>query len=206
MAIEEGRSRREAFRQDELLAMKEEMLTPEQFEAELNGTGIVSQHTGLEQALISNDSFLERSGGNSKTDPEVAAALEALEMKLNYLISMNLEKSSDSDYEQRLVNLSATGIGFVTQLPCNQGDRLKVKMSLPMFPPVRLELLGEVMSVSSADDKQGGYRIGVSFIYRCAQEEEAIVKYLFKRQRERIRIKHMADANEADEELSGSGI
>jgi len=205
MAINEGRSRREAFRQDELLPMREEMLTPEQFEAEMNRTGIVAQNAGLMEELINSDAMWDRSK-SQKIDPEIASALGALELKLNYLIAMNLEKAGEVKYEQRLVNLSATGIGFTTKLPCEKGDPMMIRLNLPMFPPVKLDLLGEVVSISANDSKQGGARIGVSFIYRCAQEEEAVVKYLFKRQRERIRTKYRANESERDEELSGSGI
>lgn len=205
MSIDEGSSRREAFRQDELLPIKEELLTPEQFAVEMNRTGIVSQHADLVQELI-NSEALSAERGTSHISPEMAAVLNTMEMKLNYLIAMNLEKANDSEYEQRLVNLSATGIGFLTQEQCSKGDHLKIKISLPLFPPMKLELLGEVVSASPNGDRDGT-RIGVSFIYRCEQEEDMVVKYLFKRQRERIRTKYAQVKRESDEEeLSGSGI
>ena len=205
MAIDEGRNRREAFRQDELLPMREEPLTPEQFEEEMNRTGIITQNAGLMEELINSDSMWER-GNSQRIDPEIAAALGALELKLNYLIAMNLEKGGEAEYEQRLVNLSATGIGFATQAKYDKGDRLKIRLNLPMFPPVRLELLGEVVSATPEDGQEGSTRVGVSFVYRCAQEEDAVVKYLFKRQRERIRTKYQANASERNEEFSGLGI
>jgi len=189
MSVDEGRSRRETFRQDEVLAIKEKFLTSEQFSAEMNRTGIVSQHTGLMKGLINSDACSDLYN-TTLLGPELTTALEALDLKLNYLITLNMEKDNDVEYSQRLVNLSATGIGFVTQEQCNKGDRLIIKINLPLFPPVNLELLGEVVSVSSDGNKQKGLRIGVSFFYRCEQEEEAIVKYLFKRQREMIRTKY----------------
>lgn len=195
MAVNEGRSRREAFRQDELLPIREEFLTPEQFSAEMNRTGVVSQHAGLVQELINNEALSADYGGSAS--PEVTSALSTLELKLNYLIAMNLEKASDGEYDQRLVNLSATGIGFTTLAKCSKGDRLKVRINLPLFPPMQLELLGEVVSASPGEDRQGGTRIGVSFIYRCEQEEDAIVKYLFKRQREKIRAKRTEQSPQA---------
>lgn len=205
MTIDEGRTQREAFRQDELLPMQEEFLTVEQFSAELNRTGIISQHANMVQELI-NGEALSYDRAPSNISPEVATALSTLELKLNYLIAMNLEKADDAEYDQRLVNLSATGIGFTTQEKCNKGDRLKVKINLPLFPPLKLELLGEVVSATANTD-QNGTRIGVSFIYRCEQEEDAVVKYLFKRQRERIRTKYnKAKREDSEEELSGSGI
>ena len=201
MSKNEGRKRREAFRQDEVLAMKEELLTPEQFSAEMNKTGIVSQHADLLQELVNNDSGPGHYG--STLSPEITGALETLELKLNYLITMQMEDNDDDNYDQRFVSLSATGIGFSTQEKCNKGDWLKIKLKLPLFPPVKLELLGEIVSVLHESGKRSGTRIGASFVYRCEQEEDAIIKYLFKRQRERIRSKYTRKSlgKESDEEI-----
>jgi hypothetical protein len=201
MSKNEGRKRREAFRQDEVLAMKEELLTPEQFSAEMNKTGIVSQHASLMQEMVNHDAGPARYG--STLSPEITGALEALEQKLNYLITLQMENDDDTEYDQRLVNLSSTGIGFSTQEKCNKGDWLKIKLKLPLFPPVKLELLGEAVSVFHESGKRSGTRIGVSFLYRCEQEEDAIIKYLFKRQRERIRAKYTRKSlgKESDEEI-----
>jgi hypothetical protein len=188
MSKNEGRKRREAFRQDEVLAMRVELLTPEQLSDEMNRTGIVSQHSGLIQELVNHDAGL---GHYSTTlSPEISGALEALELKLNYLITMQIANDDDDEYDQRFVSLSATGIGFLTQEKCKKGDWLKIKLKLPLFPPLKLELLGEVVSAVSERGKQSGTRIGASLVYRCEQEEDAIIKYLFKRQRERIRAKY----------------
>jgi Tfp pilus assembly protein PilZ len=200
MSEHEGRSRRETFRQDEVLAIKEELLTPEQLDAEMNKTGIVSQHAHLMQELVNRDAGLDH---YSTMSPEISGALEALDLKLNYLITMQMEQTDDAEYDQRLVNLSSTGIGFSTQKKCNKGDHLKIMVNLPLFPPVKLELIGKVVSVSSKSGNRSGTWIGISFIYRCEQEEDTIIKYLFKRQRESIRAKytHKSACKENQDEI-----
>ena len=184
----EGRNCREAFRQDEILAIEEELLTSEQFNAEMGKTGIVSQNASLMQELVNHDTGADHHGTTLNT--ETTKWLENLELKLNYLITLQMENDDDTEYSQRFVNLSSTGIGFSTQKQCNKGDWLKIKINLPLFPPVKLELLGEVVSISPKSGDQNDLRIGVSFLYRCEQEEDAIIKYLFKRQREKIRVKY----------------
>jgi hypothetical protein len=178
------KNRRETFRQDEQLAIKEEFLTPEQFSAEMNRTGIDLQNDGMIEQLMNNDTH-----SITHDSPEAMKTLKALEQKLNYLISLNTQQAVDAGYDLRPVNLSASGMGFVTQEQCNRGDHLKVKINLPLSLPLKLELLGKVVGISSGENKQNGTRIGISFIYRCKQEQEIIVKYLFKRQRENLREK-----------------
>ncbi|ATX78574.1 PilZ domain-containing protein [Mariprofundus aestuarium] len=195
------RNHRETFRQDEVLAIKEELLTPEQFSLEMNKVGTVSQNSRLAQELLNHDS-------QENLSPEVAGALEALDLKLNFLISLQMEKSDDAEHDQRLVSLSSTGIGFSTQERFKKGDHLKIKMNLPMFPPVKLELIGEVVAISSRGKSRSETWIGVSFLHRCKEDEEIIVKYLFKRQREKLRAKDARKAlsgNNSKQEM-GSGI
>lgn len=196
MSKHEGRSRREAFRQDEVLPMQEELLTPEQFDAEMNRTGMVSQHSSLMQDMINQDAGPGHYG--TVFSPEITGALENLEQKLNYLITMQMENDEDEEYAQRLVSLSANGIGFTTQEKCKKGDWLKIRIKLPLFPPLRLELLGKVVSTVSQRGKQSGTRVGLSLLYRCEQEEDGIIKYLFKRQRERIRAKYARESVEGN--------
>ena len=196
MSENEGRNNREAFRQEEVLPMQEELLTAEQFSAEMNRTGIVSQHSALIQDLINNDASPGHYG--TSLSPEITGALETLELKLNYLITQQMDNDDDVEYGQRFVSLSASGIGFLTQEKCKKGDWLKIKLKLPMFPPLKLELLGKVVSTVAERGKQSGTRLGISFLYRCEQEEDGIIKYLFKRQRERIRAKYARESVEGN--------
>ena len=178
--------------------MQEELLTPEQLNAEMKKSGMVSQHSELIQDLMNNDPGSGHYGATMS--PEISGALETLELKLNYLISLQMGKDDDQEYGQRLVNLSASGIGFLTQEKCKKGDWLKIKLKLPLFPPMKLELLGKVVSAVAERGKHSGTRIGAALIFRCEQEEEGIIKYLFKRQRERIRAKYARESVEGKSE------
>jgi len=188
MSDNEGQQRREVFRQDEVLSMQEELLTTEQFNAEMNKTGLVSQQADLVQDLMSHET--EPGHYGTTLSPEISGALESLEVKLNYLIAMQMGNEEEAEYGQRFVSLSVGGIGFITAEKCKVEDWLKIKLQLPLFPPLKLELLGKVVSAVSVRGKPGQTRVGLSFLYRCEQEEDGVMKYLFKRQREKIRAKY----------------
>jgi len=180
----EGRNRRLDFRQDDVLRMKEVLLSDEQHEIEKNRMGVISGTSKKMQRLAGNSSLHE--GSSAHVSPEVAQALEMLDAKLNYVIGLNvLEHTDHADLEERLVNMSATGMRFTSKVHCKKGDHLKITMSLPLASPVLLELLSEVVYISVKD---GRTQLGVVFVYRCEEEENNVVKYIFKRQRETIRM------------------
>jgi len=181
----EGRNRRLDFRQDDVLRMKEALLSDEQYEIEKNRMGIISG-TSKKLQKLTGSSSLHEGGGSAHLNPEVAQALEMLDAKLNYVIGLNvLEHTDHADLEERLVNMSATGMRFTSKVFCKKGDHLKITMSLPLASPVLLELLTEVVYINVKD---GRTQLGVVFIYRCEEEENHVVKYIFKRQRETIRM------------------
>jgi len=180
MPDQKGRNRRSDFRQDDMLRMKEVVLSKDQFELELNRASPVSDKSSLQKRLAGNDAAV---------NPEVSKALELLDAKLNYVIEMNMlqQQSNQIEMEERLVNISATGMRFTTSEPCRKGDHLKITMSLPVSsPPIMLELLARVVYIN---EKNGRVQLGASFIFRSGKEEEALVGYIFKRQREMLRMK-----------------
>jgi len=93
-----------------------------------------------------------------------------------------------SDMQERPVNLSITGISFVSCNRYEKGDALQVNIMLPSFPPSILDLVGEIVRVSAVDEKR--QQIGVQFYYRCDDEEETVAKYVYRRHRETIRAEN----------------
>jgi hypothetical protein len=170
-----------------MLRMKEELLSKDQYELEMNRVGIISGPSNMLQSL-SGGASLHEGVGLTHGNPEVSKALELLDAKLNYVIGMSvLQKTDDADLKERLVNMSATGMRFTTKEFCKKGEHLKITMSLPLSPPVLLELVAEVVYIKVRD---GRTQVGVAFIFRCEEEEDSVIRYIFKRQRETIRMKY----------------
>ncbi len=181
-------NRRMDFRQDVMLRIREEILTPEQFEAGLKNPGAELYQQVLTQGMILDDPLVNEASDTA--DSSVFKAIQELETKLNYLIGMNVLRDSGQELpEDRLVNISATGISFVTETDVSAGDKMKMTVILPLFPPTFVEIQAEVVRVKNI--AKGKKRVGVIFAFRCEYEEASIIKYVFKLQRENIRTKYL---------------
>lgn len=177
---------RQDFRIDDMLPMNDEKLSPEQFDLYKDKVGIKSRQNSMLQSMVGRDVFTQEA--NEGMNPEMARALEALDAKLNYLIGVNaLNDASHSDLEERAVNLSVTGVSFMSSNRYREGEYARIVIMLPSFPPSTLELLAVVRRVQKGGD--GRIRIGAEFYYRCDEEEDLISKYVYRRHRESIRAR-----------------
>jgi len=175
---------RQDFRVDDMIPISDVKMTQEAFEINKTKVGIKSRQSSMLQDMVGRDVFAGE--GHEGMNPDVANMLESLDAKLNYLIGVNvLNDANQSDLEERAVNLSVTGVSFITSNQYAPGDHTMVTLMLPSFPPSTLELLGTVRRVESRDGSR--LWIGVQFHYRCDEEEDSISKYVYRRHRETIR-------------------
>jgi len=187
---EDSSNRRQDFRVDDIIPMKDQPLSQEEYDIRKNHVGIRSRQSSMLREMVGSDVFSNELRG--KLNSEMADAMEALDSKLNYLIGVNmLNDAQRSDLVDRPINLSITGASFVSDQDYQKDTPIFLILMLPAFPPTVLELLGNVMwSRKTAD---GRPYIGVRFIYRCDEEEDTIAKYVFRRHREMIRLKRKED-------------
>ncbi len=189
MPDSQGQNRRNDFRVDDVLPMKDTPLNEEEFERERTHIGIRSRQSSMLRSIVGDDVFASRA---PEADTELCNAIRSLDAKLNYLIGVNmLNDANRSDLEERPVNLSVSGMSFVTPRAYKAGDGLEVVLMLPALPPLVLELLGRVRRVESRPD--GQRLVGVAFVFRCQDEEEQISRYVFKRHREMIRMESLQE-------------
>ncbi len=179
-------NRRQDFRVDDMIPMRDTPISTEEFEIKKTHVGIRSRQGSMLRDMLGKDIFAESS---ATANTEMAKAVEALDAKLNYLIGVNmLNDANRSDLEERPINLSVTGAAFVSKERYRKGDPIAVTLMLPSFPPTVLDLIGEV--VWARPDEKGRPLIGVHFFYRCKEEEDSIAQYVFKRDREMIRLRN----------------
>jgi len=183
-------NRREDFRVDDMIPMLDSPLSTEEYEIKKTHVGIRSRQGTMLRDMLGKDVFAE---GSAAANTEMAKAVEALDTKLNYLIGVNmLNDANRSELQERPVNLSVTGASFVSEERYRKGDPIAITLMLPIFPPTVLDLVGDVMW--ARPEGNGKSMIGVQFFYRCKEEEEAISQYVFKRDREMIRLRnHQAE-------------
>lgn len=179
-------NRREVFRVDDMMAFSDEPLTSEAFEVRKVQQGIRSRQNSMLRDMLGRDVFSTEA--DTGLSPELSKAVETLDAKLNYLIGVNtMNDAKNSNMQERPINLSATGASFVTSHHYQSDEYIAVSLMLPVFPPQVLDMIGRVMWARK--DPQGNNMVGVQFFFRTDDEEQAIAKYVFQREREMIRLK-----------------
>jgi len=117
-------------------------------------------------------------------------ALWEVNRKLDLLIHMfltadfsELMKSAPKD-----VNISASGIRFISETPFEIGDLLEVDMILPMTPLLFMKFVAEVIRVKEVTKGVTKHHaVSAQFILMEPQDKDEIIRYIFKRQREILR-------------------
>lgn len=110
---------------------------------------------------------------------------------LDILEDGRTEKYAVSENEN--VNISGAGIRFVADHVFSIGDIIALRIFLPLATQTQINVLGEVRKVIESERK-GKYLIAVKFVKLSEDDREMIIKYVFKRQREILRL--ASDYNE----------
>lgn len=134
-------------------------------------------YTGSEEASAQRDSSLQHS-------------LWELNRKLDLLIHMYLAEDFMALMKTppRDVNISASGIRFISKEPFAVGDLLEINLILPMAPLLFLRLVGDVIRIKPVTCYEvDRYAVALRFLQVDADTREDVIRYLFKRQREVLR-------------------
>jgi c-di-GMP-binding flagellar brake protein YcgR len=91
-------------------------------------------------------------------------------------VSMNFEP----------LNISAGGMGLITQEPFEKGNILEIRMVLQAYPAKILQLYGEVIRIKPTPGKPKRYTVGVNFVNMDEHVRDEILKFDFKKHRERL--------------------
>ncbi len=150
-------------------------------------TGLVKK--GLGCTLLTQNVFktrIEEIPGKTssvRTD-QIDHSLQLLNIKLDYIIHMIMNEPHGSTGNDRIVEISASGIKFITSKKIDPGLFLKMSLLIPGAPHFQVELIAEVMRVEELDKE---HLIASNII--CIDEEarEFIVKMSFEKQRIDIR-------------------
>jgi len=135
------------------------------------------------------DTAKEEEVGN--VDRFIINALIDINLKLNLIHNMLSSEDETSIFRQKPVevNISESGIGFITKEKVRKGEILELKILLPVFPLAIIKVWGKVVRKTSLS--KGGYRIGIQYINIKEEDQDKIVHYIFKKQRELLRNKRV---------------
>jgi hypothetical protein len=114
--------------------------------------------------------------------------IRQLEDKVDQLYAAVIGKPVSQAKRQKAmcVDLSSGGMRFITGVPLNKGEHLKILIPLPPLHPVTVNAIGKVVKnteVRLASGKKA-CEAAIQFTAINEQDQEEIVAYSFKRQRE----------------------
>lgn len=124
-------------------------------------------------------------------EPTLFRMWMSLERKLDHLIwqeNRGAFEDVDRTTEARCIDLSAGGAGFSTTEPVTLGARLLLRIAPPTFPPFLLETAAEVIRIDPDPVDPARTIVSTTFIAINDHDREDLISYLFKRQREILRM------------------
>jgi hypothetical protein len=119
-------------------------------------------------------------------NPKLWQMLVDINAKLTSIIDkLSFESEGFKRSEEKIVNLSASGIRFTIDEKVMPGDKLEIKMLLPTGPPIGILTHGNVIRVNEIGN--GQYEVSLHFSDMDEEVREEIIRYAINRQREIIR-------------------
>ncbi|NJB66864.1 hypothetical protein GGQ74_000504 [Desulfobaculum xiamenense] len=144
-----------------------------------------------EQLSAAEDDALDLSG--VKLQEPLVRFLEAVNAKLDTLLGLMSVERLESEFDSRIeiVEISGSGLGF-TCADCAfaVGDRLEFALLLAQFPFRVAAAVGKVTQVRTVNERPVW---NVTFTSVRESDQEAIVRFVFREERERIREKKWAE-------------
>ncbi len=185
--------RRNAVRVDDNIPIEYRFLSNQEYKKELKL--FFNSQSGVEKIELKYP-FFSWLQYRCKEDEEFNTAEHAI---LDLLVSLNnkldslirlLKKEKELEIEDLClkepthVNISGAGIRFISDQPIKKGSFLKLQICIPLFPSFVIPVLGQVIW---SRKKENAHEIGVKFTAIHEDDRDALIHYIFIRQRRLIR-------------------
>ncbi len=122
-------------------------------------------------------------------DPSLAEWINLVSIKLDTIIQLlTLEREGFSSLPFECINISGGGLRFLSQDKYAMGDTVEIRMMLSLLHPVALYTYATVLSVSERRT-EGDYDVSVEFIAMDNAIQDEIIRFVFEREREILRVK-----------------
>jgi len=186
--------RRSAVRIDDYIAFEYEILPEYQYKMELESFPKTS--SGVEQIELKypffswiQDKYKEIEGSITIADQVILDLLVSINDKLDFLIralasDKKLDETNLCFKKPSYVNISGGGIRFLADSEIKKGSFLRIRICVPLFPPFVITTLGKVIWTQKEEYK---YKVGVQFTAIHEDDKEALIHYIFIRQRKLIK-------------------
>ena len=176
------------LRMDVIIMLQYKKLTQQEYE-EIEKKSFIDEEESVAQSFTLKPFIEEKEKVSENVDPFVVKSLTDINTKLSLVLSMLSREEETCVFTQHPTeaNLSESGIGFTMKEEVKKGDFLEMEILMPTFPTVIIKVWGRVIRIKPLPE--GGYRIGVQYTHIKEEDQDSIVHYLFKRQREILRTK-----------------
>lgn len=133
--------------------------------------------------------------GESFKVPEIEEVNLKLLYKLIYQLNLKMDRILDilegesiKKYivsENEYINISGAGVRFITDQAFSIGDIIAFRIFLPLATQSHIDVIGKIIRVTKKKER---YCIAAKFVELSKDDQEMIIKYVFKRQREILRL------------------
>ncbi len=118
-------------------------------------------------------------------DEALATMLEVIDGKLNLILKALYKEKLDYPNKSVLVDLSAAGVAFRASTPMEVGQY--VQLDIGLLPENHFfRTFGKVVRQQELPD--GGYEIGIEFIWMLADDKDKLIEHVFQRQVQQLRM------------------
>jgi hypothetical protein len=136
-------------------------------------------------------------------DPLLVKILFRLDQKIDIVLARQdeiLKKIASEGHEEDIyktgesIDISGTGVNMLIAGDLSEETLLELNIEPPIHPAIQIIALGKITRVCPSGDKEkSGYEISVAFTAINEDDREALIKYIFHRQRELISFKKRSD-------------
>lgn len=184
--------RREFFRIDDRLTLKYRIISEEEFKLLENVVRFSPASSLIKADELSFIQNIELKEEQNKKDP-IYAYLKLIDRKLDLIMDMLSERFEDKNIytiQYTDVNISASGIRFISDIPMNSGEFVELIIILPIYPYMKISTLCKVIRCDKKQ-KNGESINEVSLHYLIINEydRDILIKYILMKEREILRIK-----------------
>jgi len=134
--------------------------------------------------------------GEVDFDPVLVKILFYLDQKIDKVIANQekiiekfdtVEEVKDLSAAGECIDISGSGVSMIISKKLNPGSLLELRIDPPTNPPIQIILLGKLSRICQSKDRENnGFEVSVTFTAINEDDREALIKYIFQRQRELI--------------------
>ncbi len=136
-------------------------------------------------------------------DPVLVKILFRLDQKIDIVLARQdeiLKKITSQNHEEEIyetgecIDISGTGVNMLISENLSNETLLELNIEPHIHPAIQIIALGKITRVCPSRDKEmSGYEISVAFTAINEDDREALIKYIFQRQRELISSRKRSD-------------